>query len=287
MRTSAPPLGPRLVALLPELSPKRQRLARAILDEPFTVAFATAEDLGRQLDLDRATVVRFSRALGFAGFSELKEALRADLPHFLTATEKLRRRLLDRAGEPSSFEGVLLQEIRNIQAATAINAASEIEQIARSLAGSERVLVLGFGISSPLCQLLVLLLRTLGVRAAHEPDEVLAAAEVAAVDTKTAVVAITFWRFVRSTARLFEIAADRAGVTVAITDSESALVARRARHTLIAPSDAEAINNSLTAGTALVNALVTAVASERSRDAYARSRDIDSVFAAAGVTVDG
>src|SRR5262245_28787620 len=70
-------LRQRLRAMLPTLSPKRMRLARAILDEPFTVAVTTAADLGDQLGVDRATVVRFSRSLGYAGYSGLKVAIRS------------------------------------------------------------------------------------------------------------------------------------------------------------------------------------------------------------------
>jgi DNA-binding MurR/RpiR family transcriptional regulator len=271
--------------LLPTLSTKRQRLARAILDEPFTVAFTTAEELGGQLGLDRSTVVRFSRAVGYEGFSELRDAIRSDFPPFLTATEKLRRRLEQPGGRPTSAESVMVQDIRNIQAAAAMNDGRVIDDVARAIAGSERVVVLGSGMSGPVVQTLALLLEINGVHATYKVDEVNAAAEVAALDPSSAVVGIGFWRFVPTTVRLFELAAERTPAAIAITDSQSSPMARAAAYTLIAPSDATAINNSLAAAISIVNVIVTAVATLRSDRAYEHSRAVDDVYAAAGITM--
>jgi DNA-binding MurR/RpiR family transcriptional regulator len=279
-------LRARLLGQLPSLSPKRRRLATAVLDEPFTVAVSTAEELGEQLGIDRATIVRFSRSLGYAGFSDLKDAIRSDMPHFMTATEKLRRRLFDRNENPASFQSTMAQDIRNIEAAVALNSDRLLSDAAAAIAASSKVLVLGSGMSGPVAHLLAHLLSVNGIPAAHRPDQVMAAAEIASLDRASAVIAIGFWRLVRSTVRLFDVAAERTETTIAITDSHSAPLARTARYTLIAPSDAEAINNSVTAAIALVNALVTAIAARGSERAYSHSKHVDEVYASAEITAE-
>jgi DNA-binding MurR/RpiR family transcriptional regulator len=279
----------RLQAMLPALSRKRMLLARAILDEPFTVAVATAADLGAQLGVDPATVVRFSRSLGYAGYSELKEAIRSDLPHMLTVTEKLRRRLHEppRDEDAGTVEGTMSQDIRNIQAAAATNGEGLIREAAAAIAASDRVVVLAAGMSGPVADVLARLLALTGVPAQSRADPVLAATDVAALGRSSMVVAIGFWRYVTSVVRLFDAATLRTERSIAITDSHASPLARRARYTLLAPTDATAINNSLAAPIALVNALVTAVTSRTSRRAYTFSRALDEVYGVGQVTTEG
>jgi DNA-binding MurR/RpiR family transcriptional regulator len=279
----------RLRTMLPTLSRKRMLLAQAILDEPFTVAVATAADLGAQLGVDPATVVRFSRSLGYAGYAELKEAIRSDLPHMLTVTEKLRRRLLEppRDADAGSVEGTMSQDIRNIQAAAAMNGEELVRDAAAVIASSDKVVVLASGMSAPVADVLAHLLDLAAVPARFRADPVLAATDVAGLGESSAVVAIGFWRYVSPTVRLFEVATRRTRRSIAITDSHTAPLARLARFTLPAPTDATAINNSLAAPIAVVNALITAVTTLTSRRAYALSQALDEVYESGRLTISG
>ncbi len=282
-------LGRRLRALLPTLSPKQMLLAQAILDEPFTVAVATAADLGAQLGVDPATIVRFSRSLGYSGYSELKEAIRSELPHMLTVTEKLRRRLFDTGleSDAASVAGTMSQDILNIQAAAASNGEDRVREVAAAIASSDRVAVLGTGISAPVADVLAHLLELAGVPARTRTDPVSAAADVATLGPASSVIAVGFWRYVRSTVHLFEAATRRTSRSIAITDSHVSPLARIARFTLLAPTDATTINNSLAAPIAVVNAVITAVTTQTSRRAYTFSRALDAVYEAGQVTVGG
>lgn len=280
-------LSERLRAMLPTLSAKRMLLAQAILDEPLTVAVASAADLGAELGVDPATVVRFSRSLGYSGYSELKEAIRSELPHMLTVTEKLRRRLLDRGSESdaASVEGAMSQDIRNIQAAAAMNGEERVQEVAAAIAASDRVTVLGSGMSAPVAEVLAHLLEGAGVPAQTRTDPVMAATAVAMLGPSSSVIAIGFWRYVHSTVNLFEAATRRTSRSIAVTDSHTSPLARVARYVLLAPTDATTINNSLAAPIAVVNAVVTAVTTLTSRRAYKFSRALDDVYEKGQITV--
>ena len=110
---TTPDLQDRVRALLPSLTPKRRRLARLLLDEPLSVAFLSAEELGRRAGADPATVVRFSRTLGYDGFTDLKRDLQARVPQFMTATEKLRL-ALDKDVSPSAGASRVFQPGKHI-----------------------------------------------------------------------------------------------------------------------------------------------------------------------------
>ncbi|MGD1995656.1 MAG: N-acetylmannosamine kinase, partial [Anaerolineae bacterium] len=53
------------------LTPSFKRLGDFIISHELDVAFMTATELAKALDVDAATVVRFSQALGYSGYREL------------------------------------------------------------------------------------------------------------------------------------------------------------------------------------------------------------------------
>ena len=54
-----------------ELTPRFRNLADFILENTIDVGFLTATALARRVDVDPATVVRFSQELGYSGYREL------------------------------------------------------------------------------------------------------------------------------------------------------------------------------------------------------------------------
>ena len=70
----------------PEMSKSFARLADFLLDSYIEASFMTASELAHALNLDAATVVRFSQHLGYKGYPELLREIR----------DKVRRDLLIR-----------------------------------------------------------------------------------------------------------------------------------------------------------------------------------------------
>lgn len=60
----------------PEMSKSFSKLADYLLDSYVEAAFMTASELAHTLNLDAATVVRFSQFLGYTGFPELQREIR-------------------------------------------------------------------------------------------------------------------------------------------------------------------------------------------------------------------
>lgn len=275
----------RIRVMLSSLTPKRRRLATLVLDEPYFVALASAEQLGDRADVDAATVVRFSRQVGYGGYSELRDAIRRRLPQ-LTPVEKVRRHL-DEGG--SSDRGVLSdsyeQDSANISRLAADNPPEGLEEVARRLLAARTIVVLSGGLSDAVSSTLVHLLRLVGLPAVHRPDEVSAAVDVARVGAADVVIAVSFWRYVTSTMRLFSLAKERGAWTVALTDSRGAPVAERADHVLTAPVDAPEVSLSVVAPLALVNGLASLCAALAPEQAVAALSAVDDVYSASKIAV--
>jgi DNA-binding MurR/RpiR family transcriptional regulator len=90
-----------------EMSKSFARLADYLLDSYIEASFMTASELAHNLNLDAATVVRFSQHLGYKGYPELLREIR----------DKVRRDLLIRprqAENPKSIPGVVDTAMNNL-----------------------------------------------------------------------------------------------------------------------------------------------------------------------------
>ena len=76
--TTPPDTSVRIRALLPTLAPAERRVAERVLADPRGVAALTISTLARDCETSETTVIRFCRAVGFAGYPALRLALAAE-----------------------------------------------------------------------------------------------------------------------------------------------------------------------------------------------------------------
>lgn len=91
----------------PNMSKSFAKLADFLLDSYIKASFMTASELAHALNLDAATVVRFSQHLGYKGYPELLREIR----------DKVRRNLLyepQEAKEPESLPGVVTSAMNDL-----------------------------------------------------------------------------------------------------------------------------------------------------------------------------
>ena len=131
-----------------KFSPSFIRLADFMLDSYRQAAFLTATELAHLLDIDPATVVRFSQLLGYRGYPEFQREIR----------EKVKKDLLiERKIEPGTSaeaaENALREIVRNLEFARRTFPVEAAEELITALDEAERVIVLaeGLAISSARC----------------------------------------------------------------------------------------------------------------------------------------
>jgi DNA-binding MurR/RpiR family transcriptional regulator len=91
----------------PTMSKSFAKLADFLLDSYIKASFMTASELAHALNLDAATVVRFSQSLGYKGYPELLREIR----------DKVRRNLLyqpQETKEPDSLPAVVTTSIESL-----------------------------------------------------------------------------------------------------------------------------------------------------------------------------
>lgn len=136
----------------PEMSKSFSRLADFLLDSYVEAAFMTASELAHALNLDAATVVRFSQFLGYSGFPELQREIRSRVKADLLIRPK-------QAQEPDSAPGIAAIAMHELSVAleqTRISLDTEaLEKLAELMGQVRRTVVLAEGPAQPTAYSLV------------------------------------------------------------------------------------------------------------------------------------
>ncbi|HEX6419592.1 MAG TPA: MurR/RpiR family transcriptional regulator [Acidimicrobiales bacterium] len=268
--SSPPATFDELVAVLqrrlPALPPAQRLLAERLMADPEGVAFMTVGELAAATGVNESTVVRFAASLGLDGYPGLTRLCRAML--------RAEAQLLRRFGHLDAVTGA--GPLGGDQDPLALAAAHDQANVARTLAridragwsaavealaAAPRVHVLGLRKCHSVAHLLGQVLRMV-----RDDVEILGAGpgtlpeEVRRVRAGDGFVGIALHRYTRDTVRAFRWAGQQGATTIALTDNPASPLAAGADHAFYAETTGVAVLRSLTAFTALVQALANAVA---------------------------
>lgn len=257
-----------IMAKAPELPKRLTQVARFALGYPDEIAFGTAASVAQQADVQPSTLVRFSQALGYQGFSDLQEVFRSRLRDRVPNYEERLKHLREHAPE-NSKTSTLLQGFTDASAKSLGDFATRIDQNALDgavdlLAKAETIYVIGLRRSYPVASYISYAFGKLGVR--HVLVSGLAAMDdgtIALARKKDAVLAISFTPYASETISHVASAIERGVPVVAVTDGALSPLAQHARFWFeIVEANFEGFR-SLSATFALAMALTVAIAERR------------------------
>jgi DNA-binding MurR/RpiR family transcriptional regulator len=131
------------------------KLADFLLDSYVEAAFMTASELAHTLNLDAATVVRFSQHLGYDGFPELQREIRQRVKNDLLVRPKM-------ASVPESVTGIAANAMDEVSLAldqTRISMDTDaMSMLVEQLGQARRIVVLAEGPAQPTAYSLALFL---------------------------------------------------------------------------------------------------------------------------------
>ena len=249
-------LEQRLEAARSKMSPTRQELMRRIMADPDGTFFLSARQLGKKLSVDAATIVRMAQAIGYEGYSEFNEALRA---HFVASiTPYSVARSTSATGQTMShiLAQSLEKDLTNLSRVQAALDPDHMEAVARALLSANKVLVVGFDLAHSAAFWLAYSLSMIGVDAEAPVERALAGYKSHRLEKGDILVAITFRRCMKSTVEAATVAHDRGAGVIAITDSETNAIATRADYVLQSSIEHPVVSASQAALMGLLNAIV-------------------------------
>ena len=254
-------LGETLGAMTGGRPGANRTIADFLLRNPIQISAWSIEELSLKIGVSTASLSRFARAAGFAGYADLRSALAQTLQESLHPVEKLRQTFERGSGLDAAFEEGIRTTLSQIANLTEGLKSADLNAAVRSMSKARSIYVMGFGLSAHLAALLALNLQPFFphlVNVVQFGGTEVAAGRLAGLDKTDMLIAISFPRYARDAIDLSRYARDRGADILAITDSPASPLARLCDTLLIAPSAHPVISMSSAPALVLIEALITA-----------------------------
>jgi DNA-binding MurR/RpiR family transcriptional regulator len=274
----------KIFAALPQLSKKHKEIARLVLDNPDSVAFASASEVGAKTGTSAATVVRFCQALGFGGYIQLQEAVRERMSLQRTAVQRLEQQMSERIAEEDVLTRVLATDIHNLERTALLANRDQFQAAAEDIRHARQVLIVGSGLAAMLVEYLVYSLQRVDVptRSVTGGEEPLAMA-LAFLRPEDVVIAISFRRNPRYTMKALEQAGTVGARSIGVADSELSPLFQVADYPFQVVMDNDAQTPSPVAAVSLLNALVVVLWRSAPEQTAQSLEKIDATYRESGL----
>jgi len=262
-----------------KLTNSQQKIAQYLLKHYDKAAFLTAAKLGKEIGVSGSTIVRFAVTLGYNGFPELQSALQDMIKEQLTTVNKLKQSINNVYKDKNLLYQVLQSDLDNLEKTINEISPQSFEQFVNLILKAEVIYIVGLRTAASMAlffnQALSLFMRntksiTYGTEDLFE--------QIAGINEKDLLIAISFPRYTRRTVEIVEIANKKDAKTAAITDNILSPIAQKANVSLIARSNLNSFINSFTAPLSIVNAIVTAVSIKKGKQTFKKLSELENMW---------
>lgn len=147
------------------LTKAEKQIAEYICNNPKKVVTMTSLELGKVLNVSDATVLRFSKKIGFSKYVELKEYLNEELESRKSVIDKMLDNWNNDREDNNSIKKMMSSDIKNMQKLYIDLELEEIENAVNIIQNSKKVYVIGIGSSRAIAELLGWHCMVLGIEA--------------------------------------------------------------------------------------------------------------------------
>ncbi|MFA5712023.1 MurR/RpiR family transcriptional regulator [Mycolicibacterium sp.] len=253
------------------LTANDRRLIAVLQSQPADASFWMASDLTEPLGLHQSAATRLAQRLGFAGYPDLRDALRQDYMTGEGPAQRLRGRL-DRHPDHDVIRGFVDDELDALTELTRHVTQAQLDEIAAKIIAAEQVYVFGQGNATVLVDLMSRRLHRFGIRVTTLVGSRRDVVErVLSLTSADLLLAFAFRRLPALLPPLLTIAAEADCCSVVITDTLLSM-SPRPDNLVAAPRGRGDEFLSLTVPMAIGNALVLTIA-RRQPDEANRSLD--------------
>lgn len=239
------------------LGPQAERVAHVLVRAPQFAGYSSAREVAERAGVNVSTVVRTAQQLGFEGWPQLREELRARYLASVSSGELS----MSPAADPAAQ--TLRQDVTNIGALATPDNLAAIRATAQAVKAARRTLVISSGSGAGPAHVL----SHLGGIAGHDVQLALGAAtgqavQVARLEPGDCLITINIWRLTRTLRGLTRLARERGATVCVLTDLRSSPLAEYADHLIVTPVESVQAGPSLTAMVAAVQAVLSELADD-------------------------
>jgi DNA-binding MurR/RpiR family transcriptional regulator len=251
-------------------TPSQQKVAEYLSQHLEEALILNANQLAKKVGVSEATFTRFIARLGFSGFSEFKREIGNFILQGHSTTERLAESAETFGISDSVFLEILRGDIENIQNITSGISNELFEKAVHKLSSAKSIYLLGLRSSYALAFYLAFNLRfflksvnLIKPGIGDIPEQVLSTGK------GDVLIAISFRRFTREVVTIAEKMKRKKAYIIAVTNSHLSLVVETEIPTYI---------ESFTAPMSLLNAVITAVALKKKKQAMPALKKLETEF---------
>jgi DNA-binding MurR/RpiR family transcriptional regulator len=259
-----------LSAALDRLTPEARKAAVHVLEHPGAVGVSSVREMAAAAGVKPNTLVRMARAVGFAGYDDLREPFRAAIRQggggFGDRAESLQT-VARQGGLAGLYAEMARSAAANIEDTFARTGWQAVKAAADAIAAARRVDVLGVGLNHPLARNVAYLCDMAGLDIRAIPREGnLAADEVARLGEGDVLVALTFRPYRAEVVEAVAAARAQGAMIVGISDSPASPVVAGSAHGFVVATATPQFFTSTVAVSALLETLVAFVIADAGED---------------------
>ncbi|MFJ9363386.1 MurR/RpiR family transcriptional regulator [Nocardia sp. NPDC101769] len=240
------------------LGPQAERVAQVLVRAPQFASYSSAREIAERAGVNVSTVVRTAQQLGFEGWPQLREELRA---LYLASVSSGDISLGPAAADPAAQ--MLRQDANNVVALATSDNLAAIRATARAIKAARRTLIISSGSGAGPAHIL----GYLGAIAGHDirlslGSSTTQAVDVARLEEGDCLITINIWRLTRTLRGLTRLARDRGATVSVLTDLRTSPLAGDADHLILTPIEATHAGPSLTGVVAAIQAILSELADD-------------------------
>jgi len=240
------------------LPANQKTVANFVLQHLDLVALLPIKEIARQAKVSEASIVRFTQALGFKGYKELKDKLSSTLKNQISPTERYRHAIAEKEKYPNILKLVADNVIGNINETIQSIDLNIFSQTVDSIIAAHRIYCLGLEVSHQFSGLMTFLLRLYGYDAHNLSMDFLHFKEqIASLTPQDLIIGFSFSPYSRETVEAIAFARECGVPSVAFTDKKIAPILKYANYSFQIQTDNIMFTNSLGAVAVVINAIIT------------------------------
>jgi DNA-binding MurR/RpiR family transcriptional regulator len=239
---------------------KARRVVEYLLAHTREASFLSIGEIASELKVSKAQLVRVAQMLGFSGYAELKGCLQKAVLEQINPAALMAKAVT--SGDTFQ-DSVYKAEHANLDDTMTQLSQESIDSFCEIVSGAERVICMGWGISSLVMELLQIRLSVMALRATLARRSGLSLWEQArAMGKGDVVIACELPSYAVEVTEAIEIAKENGAKIITITDSAAAPICRFADLAIFVSANSPTFGSSIIGPIFLVHVLTSALAGE-------------------------
>lgn len=259
------------------LTMQEKKVGDFLVSNGFDAAFLSVAKIAEKAQTSQATIVRFSKAIGYNGFNELQKDLQAEVKEKLSPVDGLEK-MIFKSSKTNLYQQIFQNDIENLKRTLKNNNPETLHRAIKEMVNARKIGFFGCRTSYAISYLLYYYLSR--IRPNCELLENLDAGHVTNslinFGTSDLLICVSFPRYAKQTINVMKCAKKRGCKIMIITDKFLSPPAQIADLALLADRESPTYFNSLTSAVSLVNYLVAEV-SLKIRNSLERFKSFDQI----------